>query len=164
MNKPKISAIVAMDEKRGIGKNNSIPWRIPGEQKMFKEITMPHPMIMGRKTFESLGRILPGRPHIVITRDAGYKVDGVTVVNSLEEALRQAQDEQNSEEVFIIGGGQIFREALEKDLVDRLYLTVVKGDYGADVFFPDYSEFTKKNKEEDREVENYKYKFLILEK
>jgi Dihydrofolate reductase len=164
MNKPKISAIVAMDQKRGIGKGGTIPWRIPGEQKMFKEITMPHPMVMGRKTFESLGRILPGRPHIVITRDTNYKIEGVTVVHSLEEALRQAQGEQNSDEIFVIGGGQVFKEALEKGLVDRLYLTIAEGDFAADTFFPDYSVFTKKVTEEDREVEGYKYKFLIVEK
>lgn len=195
MNKPTISAIVAMDEKRGIGKDNTIPWRIPGEQKMFKEITMPHPMIMGRKTFESLGRILPGRPHIVITRDNNYEVEGISVVHSLEEGLETAKametkrlssptpigdpgvmdsrlrgnDKEiggydNSDEIFIIGGGQIFKEALEKGLIDRLYLTVVEGDYGADTFFPEYPEFTKKVIEEDKEVEGYKYKFLILEK
>lgn len=198
MSKPKVSAIVAMDEKRGIGKANTIPWRIPGEQKMFREITMSHPMIMGRKTFESLGRILPGRPHIVITRDTDYEVDGVTVVHSVEEGLeiaRKVEAERlsspppipvstgtdpvdsrlrgndkgiggndNIAEVFIIGGGQIFKEALVKGLVDRLYLTVVEGDYDADVFFPEYPEFTKKVTEESKEVEGYKYKFLILEK
>jgi dihydrofolate reductase len=158
-----ISAIVAMDEKRGIGKNNSIPWRIPGEQKMFKEITMPHPMIMGRKTFESLGRILPGRPHIVITRDTTYKVDGVTVVHSLEEALDIAR-KIDQEEVFIIGGGQIFREALEKGVLNRLYLTIIEGDFDADTFFPEYNGFTKVVKDEDKEVENYKYKFLVVER
>lgn len=195
MNKPKVSAIVAMDEKRGIGKDNSIPWKIPGEQKMFREITMPHPMIMGRKTFESLGRILPGRPHIVITRDTNYKVEGVAVVHSLEEGLEMAKDLESkrmssptpigdpsvmdsrlrgndkeiggndkSAEVFIIGGGQIFNEALEKAMIDRLYLTIIEGDFGADTYFPDYSEFTKKVTEENKEVEGYKYKFLILEK
>jgi dihydrofolate reductase len=163
MNKPKISAIVAMDEKRGIGKNNSIPWRIPGEQKMFKEITMPHPMIMGRKTFESLGRILPGRPHIVVTRDTSYKVHGVTVVNSLEQAIDTAR-KLDEDEIFIIGGGQIFSEALEKGFLDRLYLTIIEGDFDADTFFPEYNGFTKVVKQEDKEVENYKYKFLVVER
>jgi dihydrofolate reductase len=158
-----VSAIVAMDEKRGIGKNNSIPWRIPGEQKMFKEITMPHPMIMGRKTFESLGRILPGRPHIVITRDSNYKVDGVTVVHSLEEGLDIAKT-IDDDEVFIIGGGQIFIESLEKNLVDRLYLTIIEGDYDADTFFPKYNGFTKVVREEVKEAENYKYKLLVIDR
>ncbi len=163
-----VSAIVAMDEKRGIGKNNFIPWHIPGEQKMFKEITTPHPMIMGRKTFESLGRILPNRAHIVMTRDTErikeipYNPDAVVV--SLEDAIDVASKSPGSEEIFIIGGGQVFKEALDKDLVDRLYLTLIEGDYGADVFFPDYSGFTKVITEEDKIVEDYRYKFLVLEK
>src|SRR3989338_7621685 len=140
MHKPKISMIVAMDEKRGIGKDNSLMWKIPGELARFKQITMGHPIIMGRKTFESIGRVLPGRKNIIITRDGNYKVAGAEVVNSLEEALIQAKS-GNTDEIFIIGGGQIFEQALS--LTDRLYLTLVKGDFKADTFFPDYSDFKK---------------------
>lgn len=88
----RISAIVAIDEKRGMGKDGGIPWHIPGEQKRFKDITTPHPMIMGRKTFASIGRVLPGRPHIIVTRNAEYKVEGATIVESVKKALEVAKE------------------------------------------------------------------------
>lgn len=155
-----VSIIAAIDEKRGLGKNNKMAWNIPGELKRFKEITMSHPIIMGRKTFESIGRVLPGRQNIVITRNTSYKVDGATVVDSIEKALRQAQD---SDEIFIIGGGQIFKEALEKKLVDKLYLTIIEGSFDADTFFPDYSNFKVVSQEEGQSGD-YKYKFVNLVK
>nr|AIA15636.1 Dihydrofolate reductase [uncultured bacterium] len=158
---PKISIIVAMDEKRGIGKENTLMWKIPGELKRFKEITTGHPIIMGRKTFDSIGRVLPGRTNIIITRDIHYVVDGAVVVHSLEEALKKAKG-IDAEEIFVIGGGQIFQQALPQ--VDRLYLTLVQGDFSADTFFPDYSAFTKKISEEQKEAENYKFTFLTLDK
>jgi len=159
----KISIIAAMDEKNGLGRNNQMAWNIPGELKRFKEITMPHPIIMGRKTFESIGRVLPGRLNIIITRNLDFKVDGAIVTSSIEEALEKAK-ENEKEEIFIIGGGQIFKDALEKDLVDKLYLTLVDGDYNADAFFPEYSNFTKVIKEEIGENGEFKYRFLDLEK
>lgn len=161
MNKPRVSIIVAMDEKRGIGKKNTIPWHVPGELKRFKEITMPHPMIMGRKTFESIGKVLPGRPHFIITRDTNYNVAGATICHSLDEAINKAK-ELDGEEIFIIGGGEIFKLAMP--YVDRLYVTRIKGDYGADVFFPDYSEFKKNISQQDMETERYRYTFFILER
>lgn len=166
MNDPRVSIIVAMDEKRGIGKRNKIPWYIPGELARFKEITMGHPIIMGRKTHESIAKTLPGRLNIVVTRDKKYKgAEGAVVAHSIEEALNKAKEEDN-QEVFIIGGGEIYRQALS--LADRLYLTLLPGDSGADVFFPEYSEFKNVIKEEEHEVpelrEGYKYKFLILER
>src|SRR3989344_8013313 len=154
-----ISIIVAMDEKRGIGKHNNLMWKIPGELKRFKEITMGHPIIMGRKTYDSIGRILPGRTNIIITRDKDYKVEGAVIAHSLEEALRVAQGKPGKEEVFVIGGGQIFTEALP--LTDKIYLTLVKGDFDADTFFPEYSEF-KKVKEEKGTAGDYKYSFIEL--
>jgi dihydrofolate reductase len=167
----KISIIVAMDSKRGIGKNNQLMWHIPGELPRFKNITTGHPIIMGRKTFESIGKPLPNRYNVVITRDPKFKIQNLAsqgqvlescVVNSLEEALRQAQGKLGSDEVFVIGGGQIYQQAIAK--ADRLYLTLVEGDFGADTFFPDYSSFTKVISEENREEEGHKYKFLTLEK
>nr|AIA16888.1 Dihydrofolate reductase [uncultured bacterium] len=161
-----ISVIAAIDEKRGLGKGNDLLFKIPSDMKRLKELTTGHPLVMGRKTFESLGRKLPNRLHIVITRDAkslkdlSFQPD--VIVGSLEEALRQAQGE--NKEIFIFGGGQVFTEAVEKGLVDRLYLTVVQGDYGADTFFPDYSMFTKVVKEEEHEEGDYHYTFFILEK
>lgn len=147
--KPTISIIAALDEKRGIGRNNELPWHIPGDLARFKELTMGHPVIMGRKTFESivgyLGKPLPGRNSIVITRDPGsvrlfrsgigdkaIYLDSVT--KAIEFALNQEHDE-----IFIIGGAQIFEQSLP--LADKLYLTLVAGDYNCDTFFPDYSRF-----------------------
>lgn len=155
-----ISIIAAMDEKRGLGRNNQMAWNIPGELKRFKEITTPHPIIMGRKTFESIGRVLPGRLNIIITRNPDFKVDGAVVVSSIEEAIKKAE-EIDKNEVFIIGGGQIFKEAIEKNLVDKMYLTLVEGDYQADTFFPDYSNF-KIIKSDKGEAGGFKYSFLEL--
>lgn len=161
MNKPRISIIVAMDEKRGIGKQNAIPWHVPGELKRFKEITTPHPMIMGRKTFESIGKVLPGRPHFIITRDTNYNVEGATICHSLDEAINKAK-ELDQEEIFIIGGGEIFKLAMP--YADRLYLTLIKGAYEADVFFPDYAKFKNIISHEAKETNGFSYEFLILER
>lgn len=178
------SIIAAIDEKNGLGKNNDLLFKIPEDFKRMKELTTGHPIIMGRRTFESIGRVLPNRTNIIITRDSSFRFEGIVVVHSLEEGLEKAKNvilseakdlnqkidssakPQNdiSAEVFIFGGGQIFKEAIEKGLVDRLYLTIVEGDFGADTFFPDYSMFTKVISEESREADGYKYKFLTLKK
>ncbi len=150
-----------MDGKRGIGKKNAIPWHVPEELKRFKEITTPHPMIMGRKTFESIGKVLPGRPHFIITRDNSYKVEGATICHSLDEAIKKAKELDN-EEIFIIGGGEIFKLAMP--CIDRLYVTRIKGDFGADVFFPDYSSFKKIIFRQDIEAHGYRYTFMTLER
>ncbi len=168
MNNTTISIITSIDEKRGIGKNNDLLFKIPEDMKRLREITTGHPLVMGRKTYESLGRLLPNRTHIVMTRDTEkikeipYDPDAIVV--SLEDGIEIAKKSPGSDEIFIFGGGEVFRQAMEKGLVDRLYLTIVEGDYGADIFFPDYSVFTKIISEENREVDGYKYKFLILEK
>lgn len=162
MNDPKISIIVAMAPNRAIGQKGKLLWSIPAELKRFKEMTMGHPIIMGRKTHESIGLPLPGRTNIVITRDENYQSEGVVVVHSLEEALGAAQV-KDTEEIFIIGGGEIYKEALP--LADKLYLTIVEGDFPeADTFFPDYSEFKKIVSEKSEESDGYKYKFLELER
>lgn len=161
MNKPIISIIVAMDEKRGIGKKNQLMWRIPGELPRFKRITMGHPVIMGRKTYESIGRPLPGRTNIIITREKNYLAIGCIICTSIEEALHLAEAKDQAE-VFIIGGGEIYNQALS--FTEKIYLTLVKGDFNADTFFPDYSEFKKVISEEDHEDEKYKYTFLELER
>ena len=157
----RVSAIVAIDNKRGMGKNGVIPWHIPGEQKRFKEITTPHPMIMGRKTFTSIGRVLPGRPHIIVTRDTTFSFPGTTVVYSLAEGLEKAK-EMDQEEIFVIGGGEIFKEAMS--LVTRLYLTRIEEDFACDTFFPDYSEFTKVIAKEEHKDNMPKYTYLTLER
>ena len=158
----KISIIAAMDEKRGIGKDGKLPWNIPSELKHFKEITMGHPIIMGRKTYEAIGRSLPGRTNIIITRGKVEGGRGEVLVNSVEEALKIAKESSGSDEIFVIGGGQIFSQVMEK--VDKLYLTLIEGDFKADTYFPEYSDFKKVIFEKSGEFEGLKYKFLDLER
>lgn len=157
----KISIIAAMDEKRGIGKNGELPWHIPADLKRFKDLTTGHTVIMGRKTFESIGHPLPNRKNIILTRNLSFNSMGSQISTSLQEAIQLAKD-SGEDEVFIIGGGDIFAQAIM--FADELYLTIVKGDFGADIFFPDYSEFTHKIVDQDLEEGDYKFKFLIFTK
>ena len=164
----RISIMVAVDEKNGIGKNNDLLVRIPEDHKRLRAVTREHPLVMGRKTFESLGRLLPKRTHIVITRDTqslkNLSYQPEAIVSSIEEGIARAKEAPGSDEIFLFGGGQIWKEALEKDLVDRLYVTEVKGDYDADTFFPDYSQFTKVIEKEEKKSDGYQYTFLTMEK
>jgi dihydrofolate reductase len=134
----KISIVVAMSENRVIGVDNHLPWNIPEDLKRFKKITNGHPILMGRKTYESIGRVLPGRTNIIITRNRDYRVEGAATCGSLAEALEWAGRAPGSEEVFVIGGGEIFREVLPR--VDKIYLTVVHWPFEGDVFFPEFPE------------------------
>lgn len=129
-----IILIVAMTAKQVIGKGNTIPWHIPGEQHFFKRVTMGHPLIMGRKTFESIGRPLPGRENIIITRQIGYSVSGCTVISTFDAAVQHCQ---GAEKVFIIGGEWPFREGLK--IADTLLLTVIDADVEGDIYFPEFS-------------------------
>ena len=131
-----ISLIVAMAKNRVIGNKGDIPWKIPGEQKMFKEITMGHAMIMGRKTFETIGRPLPGRTSIVVTRQTGYEAPGCLVVHDLKSAIESCATDET--EAFIIGGGQIYNETLQ--IADRIYLTVLTREVAGDTYFAEFSE------------------------
>lgn len=155
-----ISIIAAIGKNRELGKDNALLWHIPGELPRFKRITTGHPIIMGRKTYDSIGRILPNRTNIIITRDVSRKIDGAVVVSSLNEAVNEAKKAEGSDEIFVIGGGQIFEQALP--LTDKLYLTLVDQAFDADTFFPDYSMFTKVIEKEDHESEEYRYSFLTL--
>ncbi len=128
-----ISLIVAVDENGGIGKNNRLPWHLPSDLKRFKRLTMGHHLIIGRKTFETIGRPLPGRVMVILTRQENYQAQECLVVHSLSEALKLAE-KGHEPEVFIIGGGEIFHQAI--GLADRIYLTQVHGVFDADVFFP----------------------------
>jgi dihydrofolate reductase len=160
-----ISIVAAMDEKRGIGKDNDLLFKIPEDFTRMKVLTTGHPLIMGRKTYDSIGHPLPNRTNIVVSRNP-FEIqnkDGIVIVGSLDEAIEFAGSSPGSEEIIIFGGGQIFKEAIEKDLVDILHLTVVKGDFGADTFFPDYSKF-RKVKEEKRTDWNFPYSFITLER
>jgi len=130
-----ISLLVAMDEHNGIGKDNRLPWHLSADLKRFKALTMGHYLIMGRKTYESIGRPLPGRIMVIITRSPDYQVENCLVAHSLEEALGIAEQAGESE-AFVIGGGQIFAQALP--MADRIYLTRVQTVSEADVFFPEF--------------------------
>lgn len=131
----KLSLIVAMSENRVIGVDNRLPWHIPEDLKRFKKITSGHPILMGRKTFESIGRVLPNRTNIIISRNREYRVEGAFVCHSLQEGIEFASKAPGSDEVFVIGGGEIFKEALPK--ADRIYLTTVHWPYEGDAFFPE---------------------------
>lgn len=160
----KISIIVAVaGKKRVIGKKGGLPWYISDELKRFKQITMGYPIIMGRKTHQSIGKPLSGRTNIVVTHDPLYQSAGCVVTHSLGEAIDVAKKKEGSEEVFIIGGGELYKQALP--LADKLYLTYIDKEIEGDVFFPDYSEFKKVISESDWQYhEDLKYKFLELER
>lgn len=129
-----ISLIAAIGKNNELGKGNDLVWKLPADQKFFKDKTSGHAIIMGRKTFESLGRPLPNRRNIVITRDPKYKQGGIEVVHSLMEAINLAA--KGKEEIFVIGGAEIFKQAM--DIADRLYITHIEGeDKDADTFFPE---------------------------
>jgi len=157
----KISIIAAIAKNRAIGKDNKLLFHISEDLKRFKKITFGHPVIMGRKTFESLGKPLPKRINIIVTRNKNYKAKGCIICHSLIKAIEIAQ-KKDKNEVFIIGGGQIYKQAIK--FADKLYLTIVEGNFKADTYFPDYSEFKKVVKEEKKESEGYKYRFLELER
>lgn len=159
---PRISIVAVISEKtRAMGKKNGLLWKIEGDLPRFKALTLGHPVIMGRKTYESIGRPLPGRTNIVITRNSDFKVEGVFSVSSVEEALAIAK-EKDLNEVFVIGGGEIYTQALP--FVNRLYLTIVKDEPEADTFFPDYSLFSKEISKEEHSEHNPPFSYVILEK
>ena len=128
----KISIIVAMGTNRVIGHDNRLPWHLPADLKHFRQITMGKPLLMGRRTWESIGRPLPGRISIVITRDGGYEAEGCIVVHSVDAALRAAQ---GHDELMVIGGEQLYRQLLPQ--ADTLYVTLVDGEFPGDAFFPE---------------------------
>ncbi|TSC61823.1 MAG: dihydrofolate reductase [Parcubacteria group bacterium Gr01-1014_48] len=154
-----IAAIGA--KTRALGKNNDLLWRISDDLKRFKKITLGHPVIMGSKTYESIGRLLPKRTNIVLSHDPAYQVLGAIVVHSLQDALAQAKKE-SPDEIFIIGGGQVFASALP--FTDKLYLTLVEDDALGDVYFPDYSKFNKRVFEEKHPKETPPYTYVELER
>jgi len=133
-----ISLIVAMDEHRGIGVNNRVPWHLPDDLKQFKTLTMGHHIIMGRKTYESIGNPLPGRTMVVITNQQDYQPGGCLVVHSVADAIDLVES-RGETEAFIIGGGEIFKQSL--DFADRIYLSTVHTVVHAEVYFPQLDEF-----------------------
>ncbi len=128
-----ISIIAALAENRVIGINNTLPWRIPEDLKHFKKLTMGHHMIMGRKTFESIGKPLPGRATVVVSRDRSLKIEGCIVAHSLPEAIAACE---NDDEIFVVGGADIYAQAL--NVADTLYITEIQQDVAGDVWFPEF--------------------------
>lgn len=160
-----ISIIVAMAKNRAIGINNKLPWDMPADLKYFHDNTIGKPVIMGQKTFESIGRILPDRTNIVLTLDKGFSFPGVKVVYSIEEAIGIAKD-TGAQEAMICGGASIYRQFLP--LSDRLYLTIIDTEIDGDAFFPeiDFNKWKEVKKiENKKDKENkFNYTFLVLER
>lgn len=165
----KVSLIVAMSQNRVIGRQNQMPWHLPDELKYFKRVTMGKPVVMGRNTFESIGKPLPGRPNIIVTRNPDYDADGISIVASVEESLELAEqltERDANAEVMVIGGAQIF--AVTLPLADRLYLTEVHAVVDGDVFFPEFSPIDwRLVSREDHAADGanpYAYSVLVLER
>jgi len=159
----RIALVVAMAENRVIGRNNQLPWHIPADLRHFKSLTMGKPIIMGRRTYESIGRPLPGRDNIVITADSLYQAEGCQVVHSIDQALQAAG---RCEEAMIIGGANLYRQTL-KD-ADRLYLTRVKAEPQGDTWFPEiesqqWREIERETHKAD-ESNEYDYDFVVLDR
>jgi len=167
--------IAAIGRNRELGGKvngkSDLLWHIPEDFKHFKSTTLGKPVIMGSKTFESIGKALPKRLNIVLSHKDNYMAEGCEVVHSLEDALsltiKDVEGSLDIDEVFIIGGGFVYKQALEQKIVDRLYITIIDADFAkADVFFPDYTEYGFVKVVEERESNNkeFKYTFTILEK
>ena len=152
-----------MTRNRVIGRDNDMPWHLPAELRHFKQVTMGKPIVMGRRTFNSIGRVLPGRQNIVITRDTEFMFTGVTVVHSFAQAVRAAGD---AEELMIIGGANLYRQTLYQ--VDRLYITLIHVELEGDTYFPELNEQdwiqVEKVRREADEKNEYAMTFLVLER
>ncbi|MCX7710896.1 MAG: type 3 dihydrofolate reductase [Clostridia bacterium] len=157
-----ISMIWAMGKNRLIGRDNQLPWRLPADLANFKRITTGHPVIMGRKTFESLGRPLPGRKNVIITRNKDLSIEGCEILHSVEEACRLAE----KQEVFIIGGAEIYSKFLPH--ADKLYITEIDESFEGDTHFPEFNMdewvLTSKVKGDKDEKNPYDYYFLVYER
>ena len=153
------SLVVARARNGVIGRDNRLPWRLPADLAYFKKVTLGHPVIMGRRTWESIGRPLPGRKNIVVSRNRAYEAPGATVVGSLEEAWREAGD---AEEASVIGGTSLFEEALPT--ADRIHLTEVDADVPGDTYFPEFdaTAFHAREIERHSRDERHEYPFRIL--
>lgn len=158
-----VSFIAAIGKNRELGFSNKLPWHLPDDLKRFKEITRGHTVIMGRKTYESMGRILPERKNIIITRDKSYRVENALIFSSIEEALRECKNEKES---FVIGGGEIFKLALP--YVNKMYLTHAEAERPADSFFPEFNikdwKITSEEFHPKDEKHLYNFAFKIYEK
>ncbi|MGO1297663.1 MAG: type 3 dihydrofolate reductase [Vibrio sp.] len=157
-----ISMIAAMANDRVIGHDNQMPWHLPADFAWFKQCTLGKPIIMGRKTYDSIGRPLPGRPNIVISRDSELLIEGVSTVTSIDEALALTAE---YEEVMVIGGGSIYAACLPR--ADRLYITEIKADLSGDTHFPDWGKGWRETHREHYaadEKNQYDMEFVIVER
>lgn len=156
-----MSFIVAMDKNNVIGYKNEMPWHLPRDLKFFKEKTTGHTIVMGRKTFESIGRVLPNRKHVIITRDGSNLPEEVEVINNINEVIDLAKGTE--EEIFVLGGGNIFEQLLP--YADKLYVTLIDETFEGDVYFPDIpeEEFVQISKEKGIKDEKNPYDYYFIE-
>ena len=157
-----VSIIAALAKNnRAIGLNNQLLWHISEDLKRFKKLTLGHPIIMGQKTFESIGKALPGRSNIVLTQNTAFTAPTCLIAYSIDDAIKKAS-ELDDKEIFIIGGGQVYTQTI--GIADKLYLTLVEGDFKGDVFFPDYSDFKTVLKHERHKNGEYSFEFIDLKR
>ncbi|WP_102349298.1 dihydrofolate reductase [Bacillus sp. Marseille-P3661] len=158
-----ISLVVAMDKNRVIGKDNQLPWHLPADLAFFKKVTMGKPIVMGRKTHQSIGRALPGRENIILTRDKNFTAEGCTIIHHIDELNKITN---NHDEICIIGGAEIFKEVLP--IIDRLYITEIEHEFEGDTFFPAIDrtnwQLVSSEKGPKDEKNPYDYYFNIYEK
>ncbi len=163
MTKPTLSLIWAMDNNRLIGSDNALPWKLSADMAWFKKNTMGKPILMGRKTYDSIGRPLPGRSNLILTRQQGLQVEGCTVTNTVDEALAAAND---ADEVMVMGGAEIYAQLF--DQAERLYITEIDGEFEGDAWFPEFDrsswrEIFRESHAPD-EKNAYAYDFIVLER
>lgn len=156
-----LSIIVAQAQNRVIGIDNTLPWHLPEDLKRFKQLTMGHHIIMGRKTYESLGRLLPGRTTVIVTRNPAYQVAGAIVVHSLEQAVQVCGDDA---EVFLIGGAELYQQALA--LADKIYLTLIEAEFNGDAFFPemDFKVWQQIDQQHHVSAQGWSYQYLTYQR
>ena len=167
MTSPRLSLLVAMAKNRVIGRDNKLPWHLPDDLKHFKFLTMGKTIVMGRKTYESIGKPLPGRVNIIITRQEGYEVPGATVVSSIDDALLMCEKIRSiNGENFIIGGEELYRQTLK--ICQRIYITEIQRDFEGDVYFPEVDpnewEETQRDKHISENDTNLEYHFVVLDR
>lgn len=159
-----ISLIAAMGKNRVIGNKGKLPWNMPADLKYFRDNTKGKTVVMGRKTYESIGHPMPNRVNIIITRDKSCKIEGCIVVHSADEAIKEAGKNDPNQELMVIGGSQIYKEFLP--IADRIYLTIIESKFEGDAFFPEYdlAQWKEESYEEhERDKDNhYDYTFLVL--
>lgn len=157
-----ISLLFAMDQNRGIGYENDLPWRLPRDLRFFKEKTTGEIIVMGRKTLDSMNGALPNRTNVVLTRDKTFKADGVTVLHDVKE-VKELADKHSEKEIFIIGGSEIFSQTLE--IADRIYMTYIEESFPADTHFPDFplKEWQETSREKGIMDERNPYEYYFIQ-